>query len=440
MRMFLFASLTLAFFTSTIYGEDWTQWRGPKRDAVSTETGLLQEWPKEGPKLLWDAKKANDGKSIGTGFSSVAIVKGKIYTLGDFVTEPEKKDENGKRIERKGDEFAFCLDAATGKVLWSTRIAPYFSNGNGSGGRSTPTVDGGRVYAISATGQLVCLDRDTGSLLWEKNFAKDFGGRMMSGWGYSESPYVDGDKLVCTPGGKKAALVALDKATGKTIWTCELAKDSGAGYASIVPATVGGIKQYITYLSKDPGLVGVDANTGKLLWSYAGVANGTANCPTALVKDDYVFTSTSYGSGAALLKLIPDGKGGVDAKQEYILTNKQLNNHHGGMVMVGDHVYGGHGQNDGKPFCIEWKTGKFAWGPERGPGSGSAAVVYADGNVYYRYQGGTVALIEATPKALNVKSAFDARIGSPDWAHPVIADGKLFLRGEDTLRVYDLKK
>lgn len=440
MRTILCTCLMLASLTAAVRGEDWPQYRGPNRDARSTETGLLKEWPKGGPTLLWDAKKVNDGKTIGTGYSSIAVHKGKLYTMGDHVTTPDSKDENGKKVERKGDGYVYCVDAATGKVLWGTKIAPYFYNSFGSGARGTPTVVGNRVYAISPQGILACLDADSGSILWQKDFPKDFGGRMMSGWGYSESPYVDGDKLICTPGGKKAALVALNKETGETIWKCELAKDSGAGYASIVPTTVGGIKQYITYLGKDPGLVGVDANTGKHLWSYAGAANGTANCPSALVHDDYVFTSSSYGSGAALLKLIPDGKGGIEAKEQYLLTNKQLNNHHGGMVMVGDYIYGGHGQNDGKPFCLEWKTGKMAWGPDRGPGSGSASVVYADGNIYFRYQGGTVALIEASPKALDVKSLFEPRIGSPDWAHPVVANGKLYLRGEDTIRCYDLQK
>lgn len=440
MRTLLLSCLLVSVTASLSHAEDWPNFRGPKGDGVSGETGLLKEWPKGGPSLLWDAKKVNDGKSIGTGYSSLAIQKGKIYTMGDFVIPSDKKDDSGKKPERKGDENVYCLDAATGKILWTTKVANYFHNGNGAGARCTPTVDGARVFALSPQGTLSCLDADTGSILWQKDLPKDFGGRMMSGWGYSESPLVDGNKLICTPGGKKAALVALEKETGKTIWTCELPKDSGAGYASVVVANVGGIKQYITYLGKEPGLVGVDANTGKLLWNYSGVSNGTANCSSAVVKDDYVFTSTSYGSGAALLKLIPDGKGGIEAKEQYILTNKELNNHHGGMVMVGDYIYGGHGQNDGKPFCIEWKTGKLTWGKERGPGTGSAAVLYADGNLYYRYQGGTVALIEANPKEVNVKSLFEARIGSPDWSHPVISNGKLYLRGEDTIRCYDIKK
>ena len=278
-----------------------------------------------------------------------------------------------------------------------------------------------------------------GSILWEKNIQKEFGGHMMSGWGYSESPLIDGEKVVVTPGGKKAAMVALDKATGAKIWSCEIPKDSGAGYASIAKAQVGGISMYITFLGKDPGLICVDAKTGKFLWNFSKVANGIANAPTALVSGEYVFASSGYGTGAALLKLVPDGKGGIKAEEQYFLKAKTLQNHHGGVVLIGDYIYGGHGQNKGQPFCLEWKTGKFAWGPERGIGSGSAAVLYADGELYFRYQNGVMALLEATPEKMVVKSSFDANIAPQNWAHPVIWHGKLYLRGEDQIRCYDLK-
>jgi outer membrane protein assembly factor BamB len=263
----------------------------------------------------------------------------------------------------------------------------------------------------------------------------------MSGWGYSESPTVDGNLLICTPGGKTAALVALDKLTGATVWKCELPTSCGAGYASIATAEVGGIKQYITVLGKELGLVGVDAKTGKFLWNYAKAANGTANCPTALVQGEYVFTATGYGAGAALLRLVADGSTQVKVVEEYFLKGTQLQNHHGGMVMLGDHIYGGHGNNDGKPFCLEWKTGKFAWGPERGPGGGSAAVLYADGHLYFRYQNGIMALLEATPENFVVKSSFPVPpIAKNGWPHPVIYQGKLYLRGDDHILCYDIKK
>jgi outer membrane protein assembly factor BamB len=414
---------------------DWPQFRGPNSDAISTETGLLKEWPKKGPPLLWNTKDVNPKESVGIGLSSMSIAHGKLYTMGDFLAagaDPKAKDV-------KGDEFVFCYDADTGKELWRTKVGPLYRNNNGHGPRCTPTIDGDKLYVLTPHGLLLCMTAAEGSILWEKNIQKEFGGHMMSGWGYSESPLIDGDKVVVTPGGKKAAVVALDKATGAKIWTCEIPKDSGAGYASIAKAEVGGIPMYITFLGKDPGLIGVNAKTGKFLWNDSKVANGTANAPTALVHGDYVFASSGYGTGAALLKLSPDGSGGIKAEEEYFLAGKTLQNHHGGMVMLGDYIYGGHGNNDGKPFCLEWKTGKFAWGPERGIGSGSAAVLSADGNLYFRYQGGTLALIEAAPDKMNVKGQFELNIAPQNWAHLVIWHGKLYVRGQDQIRCYDVK-
>jgi outer membrane protein assembly factor BamB len=430
---------------------DWPQWRGPNGDAISTETGLLKEWPAKGPKLLWNTKDVNPKHSVGVGVSSVSIANGKLFTMGDLLDKnpaPKAKEapkDAPKGKDKKdapnvtGDSFVFCFDADTGKEIWRTKVGAIFRNPNSSGTRCTPTVDGDKLYVLTPHGVLVCMTAAEGSILWEKNIQKEFGGHMMSGWGYSESPFIDGDKVVVTPGGKKAAIVALDKATGAKIWTCEIPKDSGAGYATIAKAEVGGIPMYITYLNKDPGLVGVNAKTGKLLWSYNKAANGTANIATAIVHGDYVFTSTAYGGGAGLIKLVADGKGGVDAEQQWFLKATTLQNHHGGVVLIGDYIYGGHDQNKGLPFCLEWKTGKLMWGPERGPGEGSAAVLYADGELYFRYQNGVMALLEATPEKMVVKSSFDVSIAPQNWAHPVIWHGKLYLRGEDQIRCYDLK-
>ncbi len=404
-------------------GNDWPQWRGPKRDGLCTETGLLQSWPMDGPRLLWNSKTVNRGKGIGTGYSSVSIAAGRIFTMGD----------------RGKEGFVFALDEETGKERWATRI----SIGKGDGPRCTPTVDGPRLYALSRTGDLVCLQAATGKLIWQKNYKTDFNGRMMSGWEYSESPLVDGDKLICTPGGDEAALVALNKLTGAVVWKAPIPNASGSGYASVVVAEAAGRRQYITLLGPSRGLVGVDASTGKFLWSYKRIANGTANIPTAVVQGDLVFTSTGYGSGAALLQLVADGQGGVTAKELYFLRGQELQNHHGGVVLIGDHLYGGHGHNQGAPFCVNFKTGKFAWGPERNaPGGGSAAVVYADGHVIFRYQDGVVALVEATPDSFRLKSRFNTpRVGnSPHWPHPVVAHGRLYLRCPDQLLCYDLKK
>src|SRR5260370_15380908 len=223
--------------------KDWPQWRGPNRDAACSETGLRQEWPKDGPKLLWSAREVNGKDKLGDGMSSIAIVSGRIYTLGD-------RDKAGNVV---------CLDEATGKVLWATPISPPRGGDGPSGARCTPTVDGNRLYALTPHGILACVDTQKGELMWTKYLKKDFGGHMMSGWNYSESPLVDGDKLICTPGGKEAAMIALDKKTGDVIWKCASKIDAGAGYASIVVAEAGGIRQYVTFLGNQLGPIGVHA-------------------------------------------------------------------------------------------------------------------------------------------------------------------------------------
>jgi outer membrane protein assembly factor BamB len=430
MRMVLVTSLALglvwtgsASAQNGVKAGDWPEWRGPQRDGICHETGLLKEWPEAGPRLLWSAKEVNKGKNVGTGYASIAIAAGRIYTLGD----------------RDKTQCIVCLDEGTGKLLWATP----FTAGYGDGGpRCTPTVAGERVYGLSPQGVLVCMDTAQGSILWTKDLKKDLGGRMMSGWNYSESPLIDGDKLICTPGGKHAAMVALNKETGDVLWQCEAPKDCGAGYSSIVIAEVGGIRQYITIMGRELGLVGVDATTGRFLWNYAKVANGTANIPTPIVKGDQVFASTAYGTGAGLVQLKADGNGGIQADEVYFLKANKLQNHHGGMVLLGDYVYGGHDHNKGFPFCLEMKTGKMKWGPERGPGDGSAAVLYADGHLYFRYQDNTMALIEATPSGYNLKSTFHLPKGTsnPGWQHPVIHQGRLYLRANDQLYCYDIKQ
>lgn len=395
-------------------GLEWPQWRGPNRDAVSTETGLLKEWSEGGPRLVW---KTN---GVGNGFAGLAISGGKIFTLG--------------RKDKKDYLEAFALDG--GKSLWSTHFAQGGDNPTGS-----PTVDEGLVYAISNGGQLVCCDADTGKIVWEKNFEKDFGGKMMSGWGFSESPLVDGDWLLCTPGAKDAMIVALNKKTGETIWKSEVPDlgskgGDGAGYSSIVVSHACGQKQYVQLTGR--GVISVDASNGKFLWGYNRIANPTANIPTPIVKDDYIFCSTGYGTGSALLKVVKDGDQ-LSVNEEYFLEAKTLQNHHGGLILVGDYIYGGHGHNNGFPICFEFLTGKPKWAVKRGPGEGSSAVVYADGNLYFRYENGKMALIGADPEKLELHGTFDIpKGGEPSWSHPVVLGGKLYLREQDQLLCYDV--
>ena len=399
---------------------DWPSWRGPNRDAVSEETGLLESWPDSGPPLAWRI----DG--LGKGYSSVAIADGRIFTLG----------------QRQRQTYLIALDLRDGSELWAAPL------GSGSP-NCTPTVDGDYVYALGREGDLLCAEAGTGRPVWRLNFRKDFGGKMMSGWGYSESPLVDGDRLICTPGAQDAAIAALDKRTGKTIWKARLPRDlgdkgkDGAGYSSVVISQGGGVKQYVQLTGR--GVISVAADDGRFLWSYNRIANGTANIPTPIVTGDYVFCSTGYGDGGtALLRLSRSGRA-VSAEELYYHPARTLQNHHGGMVLVGDHVYFGHGHNNGFPVCVELKSGDIVWGGRirgaDGEGTGSAAIVYADGHLYFRYQNGVMALVEANPERYVLKGAFElASRNGESWPHPVIHDGKLYLRDQQTLLCYDVRE
>jgi len=280
-------------------------------------------------------------------------------------------------------------------------------------------------------------------VLWSKNLQKDFGGKNPR-WKYSESPLIDGGRLLCTPGGRDAVMVALDKKTGELIWKCSMpdigpkGKDE-AGYSSIVVTEAGGLRQYVQLTNK--GLIGVAAEDGRFLWGYNKIANRVANIPTPVIYEDYVFCSTSYNTGSALLKLTA-ADNGVNAQEVYFLDAKTFQNHHGGFVRIGDYIYSGHDHTKGKPICVEVKTGKVMWQEDQ-PGGGSAGVLYADGHLYFRYQDNVLALIEANPQKYNLKSTFKLPkregMSGEGWPHPVISDGKLYVRHSDVLLVYDIK-
>ncbi|MFI5170282.1 MAG: PQQ-binding-like beta-propeller repeat protein, partial [Vicinamibacterales bacterium] len=295
------ATILLAITDSRAAGPEWPGWRGPARDALSRETGLAPSWPAGGPPLLWKAA------GLGEGFSSVAIVDGRIFTMGD----------------RDGAQQLLAFAADGGAPLWKTRIGPAW-NDEFAGPRGTPTVDGGRVFAIGTEGDLVAVEAATGKELWRRSLSRDFGGRVMSGWKWCESPLVDGERLIVTPGVRAAALVALDKATGKEIWRSALpdlgpAGRDGAGYASIVVSNAFGQKQYVQLLGR--GLVGVRASDGQFLWGYNRVANDVANISTPLVRANWAFASTGYQTGAALVELARKDAG-FEAREVYFLGPK----------------------------------------------------------------------------------------------------------------------
>lgn len=398
---------------------DWFQWRGPNRDGISPETGLMDDWTDSEPKLLWRTE------DLGGGMSSVVISDGRIYTLG----------------EKGGETFLSCRKLEDGSEVWETGIG-------GSGAPNcTPTVDpeAGLVFGLTKDGILSCVKTADGEKVWTVNYAEKFGGKMMSGWGYSESPLIDGNLLICTPGGPNALMAALDKQTGEPAWQTDVsgadlgsAGKDGAGYGSPVISNGGGVKQYVQLVGR--GLVSVAADDGRLLWNYNRIANGTANVPTPVVSGDHVFGSTGYGDGgSALLKLSKSGNDGVKASEEYYKSNNELQNHHGGMILVGDHVYMGEGHNNGFPVCVDLKSGDQVWEKKRGAGSGSAAITYADGHLVFRYEDHTVALIEAKPDAYELKGTFTIEGGKgKSWPHPVIFGGKLYLRNQAEILCYDV--
>lgn len=396
----------------------WTQWRGPSRDGISDETGLLTSWPDGGPSVAWKSA------GLGGGFSSVVIADGRIVTMGKF-----------------GDETKMvAIDLTNGSPLWSVVVGT-----GGDAPNCTPTIDGDLVYGLSHGGDLLCAEVATGREVWRTNFPGDFGGKMMSVWGFSESPLVDGDRLIVTPGADDAAMAALDKRTGEVIWKAAMpptpgpAGQDGAGYSSIVISRAAGVKQYVQLVGR--GVIGVDAETGKFLWGYNRVANTTANIPTPIVSGDFVFCSSGYSDGGSALLQLTGARGKVNVRELWYKPAKELQNHHGGMILIGDHVYMGHGHNNGFPVCFDLKTGKDVWRPGRGPGTGSAAAVYADGHLYFRYENGTMALIEATPEKYDLKGKFDIAINNgQSWAHPVVFDGRLYLRDQDEIICYDIRK
>jgi outer membrane protein assembly factor BamB len=404
---------------------DWPQFHGPNRDDMSTETGLLRQWPEGGPKLLWKMT------GLGHGYSNIAIVGERLYTMGD---RPDGQPDR---------QCVLAFDLATHAKLWTTPIGQPHEDGAHGGPRSTPTVDGELLYVIGTEGQLVCLETATGKLRWEKSLVKEFGGRMMSMWKYSESPLVDGEKVVCTPGGPEATMVALDKKTGGLIWKCSVPKlgdegKDGAGYSSIVVAEIAGRRQSVQFAGL--GVFGVDPQSGKFLWGYSHAANKVANITEPLVHGDYVFATSCYKTGSGLVKITRDGEN-FKATEVWFEGMKDFSNHHGGVVLIGDYLYGGNGQNNGALTCLEFKTGKIVWKQKKGLGKGSAAILYADGRIYVRYEGGPVCLVETTPDGFKLDGLFTPPVvHDPCWPHPVVLDGRLYLRDQDTLMCYDVRK
>jgi outer membrane protein assembly factor BamB len=408
MHSHLRSLLLLALVAPTaLLANDWPQWRGADRTDVSKETGLLKSWPATGPKQLWLFKNA------GHGYSSFAISAGKLYTLGT----------------RDGAEILLALDATTGAELWTAKLGPILDNGWGDGPRGTPTVDGDRVYALSGPGNLVSIDIKTGKIVWEKSLTS-LGGKVPN-WGYTESVLVSGPHVFVTPGGAQGIVAAFDKLTGKIAWQSKDLTEP-AHYSSIVPATIHGKPQLIQRNEKT--VFGLSPTDGKLLWqtSFAG---RTAVIPTPIVRGNDVYVTAGYGSGCKLVRI------GADNSVTEVYENKVMKNHHGGVVLLGDHVYG---HNDNAWVCQDFATGAEVWAHK---GLGKGAVSAADGMLYCLEENtGVLVLVEASPNAWKEVSRFkldpQSTIRSSKgkiWTHSVVSHGKLYLRDQDLIYCFDVK-
>jgi outer membrane protein assembly factor BamB len=386
---------------------DWPQWRGPDRTDVSRETGLLKTWPAGGPKRVWLFRNA------GSGYSGPAIADGKLFTLGT----------------RARNEILLALDANTGAELWTASLGGILNNNWGDGPRGTPAVDGDRVYALSGPGNLVCASVADGKILWRVTM-RSLGGEEPD-WGYTESVLVDGNVVLCTPGGRRGAVAALDKMTGKVVWQSKGVTEP-AHYSSIVPATINGVAQYVQRVEES--VFGLSAADGKLLWetSFSG---RTAVIPTPIVRGNEVYVTAGYGAGSKMVRI---GRGNQVTE---VYENKVMKNHHGGVVLVGDYLYG-HG--DPAWVCQNFRTGEAVW---RHGGFGKGAVSAADGMLYcLEERSGTVALVEASPAGwkehgrltLQPQSEIRSSEGAI-WTHPVISNGKLYLRDQEFIYCYDVK-
>ena len=382
--------------------DDWPQWRGPRRDGVSKETGLLKDWPANGPRLAWRIG------GIGEGYSSFAVADRRLYTLG----------------ARQNTEYVFAFAAATGEKIWEVANGRRFNNDRGDGPRGTPTIDGDRVYVFGSSGDLTVLDAATGKVFWTQNLLQKYGGSNIN-WGLSESPLVLSDRIIVTPGGRGASIVALRKTDGSLIWKSQ---SDEPGYSSALLHPVGTIQQAVVFTAERA--LGIDVNDGRVLWSYNRVANRTANIATPIARGNHVFLSSDYGTGAGLLALTPDGNG-IKAREVYF-TN-EMRNHHASSVLVGDHLYG---FSSSILTAMHFETGKVAW-RDRSVGKGS--LVFADDRLYLFSENGVVGLAEANPQKYVEHGRFQLRTGNlPTWSHPVVSGGKLFIRDQDTLYAYDV--
>ena len=397
--------LSAASTSPSAASADWPQWRGPSRNGIANETGLLKTWPAAGPPVVWSIG------NIGEGYGSISIKGDRIFVQG----------------VKAGQSSVFCLNRADGKIVWVAALGARLGQDRGPGPRGTPTVDGEQLYALAENGELACLKAADGSILWRRNILKDFDGRNPK-WLISESPLVEGNNVIVTPGGEGASIVALDKQTGKTIWKTKELSDE-AGYSSCLAVDIQGVRTIVGFTGNAG--VGVRASDGKLMWRYEKVSNRTANITTPVFYDNKVFYTSGYDTGCALLSVKAQSG---EVKADEIYFSREMMNHHGGVVLIDGYLYG---FNNAILSCIEFATGKTVW---RDRSVGKGTLTFADGHLYLLSENNVAGLAEATPAGYKETGRFQiADQGWPSWAHPVVCAGKFYIRNQGTLTCYDVK-
>ena len=418
MRRVVVMLVIMAITGMNLTAQNWSQWRGANRDGVlKTTTNLNLNWSEKQPPLLWVFRQA------GAGYTAPSIVGTTLYSQG----------------AADGNDFAFALDTKTGNLKWKQVLGEQFVQDRGNGPRGSVTVDGDKLYLIRGGGQVHCLSAADGKMLWQKDFIKDFGGKMMSQWGFSESPLVDGNLVVCSPGGANGTMVALDKNTGKVVWRSTEWTDD-AGYSSPIVAEVDGIRQYIQQAAK--GFAGVSAKDGKVLWKIDVPGYRTAVIPSPIFSDGVVYVTSGYNAGCNAVRLSKEGAG---CKAEAVYANKNMVNQHGGVVLMNDCIYG---FSDGVGFvCQNFKTGETVWKERINELLKGVVLGVNDRLIVQNERDGLLAVVAASPTGWKefgrMKFPERTTIQTTDnmvWTHPVVADGKLFLRDHDLLFCFDLKQ
>lgn len=404
------ALMTLITLCDWNVADEWPQWRGPNRDGVSAEKGLADKWPVDGPKLLW---QAND---IGSGYSTPSSANGFVYFMSNQGTQYEE---------------VIALKLTDGSIAWRTKVGAVAKNEGPQypGCRSTPSVVGNDLYTLGSDGDLVCLDAKTGVLKWTKNLRKEFDGKPGM-WAYTESPLIDGDVLVCSPGGAAATVVALNRNDGTLIWKSAIPEADKASYSSPVIADIDGVKQYVFYLAK--GAAGIDAADGKFLWRYTKTADDAANVQTPIVNGRFVYTAATR-VGGGLAEITKD-----QSVPKEVYFDKKMPSGMGGAVLVDGFLYGTSGKT---LVCVEYATGKLQW---QDRSIGASAICFADGKLYLHSEDNEIAIVKANSTAYEELSKFTPpnapeRGNGKAWTYPIIVDGKLIIRDASTIWCFDVK-